>query len=255
MADSGNGLLVIDISDPENPQIVGSVDTPGLAVDVCISGNLALIADTSGDLQIIRISNPERPQILSSVSTPGDALSVSFFGTHAYVAMSNGVENNNDTRQLQVIDVSNPMRPQIEGVVGTQYPAGGVFVTEDYVCVTTTYGVGGLEIFPTQCWSLTNVEEPLGGSSPMHLQTYPNPGSTETYLQFQRRHSGPVQVNVYDIAGRLIRQISNSSLAAGNHQLIWDGRSDEGRAVATGVYLIRVSSAEGEATSRVVMVR
>ncbi len=147
------------------------------------------------------------------------------------------------------------MRPQIEGMVDTQYNAGGVFVTEDYAYVTTTIGWGGLEIFPTQCWSLTNVEDPLAGSSQMFLQTYPNPGSSQTYIHFERRHSGPVQVNVYDIAGRLIRRISNSSFSAGSHQLLWDGRSDEGRAVAAGVYLIRVSSAEGDATSRVVMVR
>ncbi len=110
---SGDDFQVIDITDHENPQIIGSVDTPGLAVDVCVNGPIALIADKGGDLQIIGISNPEHPQILGSVSTPGYALGVSFFGTHAYVAVSKGVENNNDTMQLQVIDVSNLILPEI----------------------------------------------------------------------------------------------------------------------------------------------
>jgi hypothetical protein len=41
VADWGSGLQVIDVNDPENPQIIGSVDTPGEAVGVTVVGNTA----------------------------------------------------------------------------------------------------------------------------------------------------------------------------------------------------------------------
>ena len=39
------GLQVIDITNPESPQIVGSVDTPGDACGVAVSGTHAYVAD------------------------------------------------------------------------------------------------------------------------------------------------------------------------------------------------------------------
>ena len=50
--DGGSGLQVIDVSDPENPTIVGSADTPGWAAGVYVSGNYAYVAD--GLAQVFR---------------------------------------------------------------------------------------------------------------------------------------------------------------------------------------------------------
>ena len=43
---------MINVTNPESPQIVGSVDTPGMANGVAISGDFAYIADGSAGLQI-----------------------------------------------------------------------------------------------------------------------------------------------------------------------------------------------------------
>ena len=53
--------------------IVGSVDTPGTAVDVAISGNYAYVADGYYGLQLVDITDPENPQIVIGADTPGSA--------------------------------------------------------------------------------------------------------------------------------------------------------------------------------------
>lgn len=103
-----SGLQVLDISDSENPVIVGGVETPGGAVSVAVWGTHAFVADSyiwdRSGLQVIDISNPENPQIVGSIDTPGDAKHVAVAGNYAYLA---------DGDALQVIDISNPERPQI----------------------------------------------------------------------------------------------------------------------------------------------
>ena len=77
---------MIDITNPASPQIVGSVDTPGYAYGVAVSGTYAYVADCDSGLQVIDITNPASPQIVGSVDTPGSAYGVAVSGTHAYVA-------------------------------------------------------------------------------------------------------------------------------------------------------------------------
>ena len=100
---------------------IGSVDTPGSAYRIAVSGTLAYVADVSSGLQVIDISNPASPTILGSVDTPGNALGIAVSGTVAYVA--------DDSSGLQLIDVSNPSSPAIIGSVDTPGQASGVAVS------------------------------------------------------------------------------------------------------------------------------
>ncbi len=59
VADFVSGLQVIDVSDPGSPVILGSVDTPGAAIDVTVSGAVAYVADHVSGLQVIDVSSCE----------------------------------------------------------------------------------------------------------------------------------------------------------------------------------------------------
>jgi PKD repeat protein len=63
-----------------------------------------------------------------------------------------------------------------------------------------------------------------------------------------------VTVAVFDLAGRRVRTLDNR-LAGGAQQLVWDGRSDEGRAAAAGVYVIRAEVPGRSAATKVVLLR
>ena len=62
-------------------------------------------------------------------------------------------------------------------------------------------------------------------------------------------------LRVYDVSGRLVRTLVDGALAAGDHEVLWRGRDDGGREVASGVYLYRLE-ADGVSESRpMVLVR
>lgn len=91
-------LRVIDISNPESPVIVGSVERPLGAQDVYVAEGYAYLAAYENGLQIIDITNPQNPVLVSSVDTPGKATDVYVSGSYAYVA--------DNESGLQVIDIS-----------------------------------------------------------------------------------------------------------------------------------------------------
>lgn len=107
--------------------LVGSVDTPGLAWEVALSGNYAYVADDSSGLQVIDISDPANPVIVGAVATPDDALGIALSGNYAYVAdWSSG---------LQVIDISDPTNPVIVGAGGTLGGKSEVALSGNYAYV------------------------------------------------------------------------------------------------------------------------
>jgi hypothetical protein len=83
----------------------------------------------------------------------------------------------------------------------------------------------------------------------------PNPAAREAKLQFVLHNAGPVQLQLFDPAGRLVRELVNEWMSMGPHTVQWDGTTDNGRAVAHGVYFCRLTTAAGIATTRLLVVR
>ena len=88
-----------------------------------------------------------------------------------------------------------------------------------------------------------------------NVYNYPNPTSGETRFVFEHNQplgtSASVQVRIYTLAGRLIRQIEVDELLPGGVvQLPWDGRDEDADLLSTGVYLyklrVEVESPEGD---------
>lgn len=71
-------------------------------------------------------------------------------------------------------------------------------------------------------------------------QNYPNPFNPATVIEFSINHGGHVELVVYDVAGRKIREIVNEEMDAGHHRMIWDGKNDGEFDVASGLYLYRL---------------
>ena len=72
---------------------------------------------------------------------------------------------------------------------------------------------------------------------------YPNPFNSETTLSFRVSAAGPLTLLLYDLGGRVVRDLSGH-FEVGGHSLTWDGRDQAGKALASGVYI--VSARQGE---------
>jgi hypothetical protein len=67
--------------------------------------------------------------------------------------------------------------------------------------------------------------------------------------------AGRADVGIFDVQGRLVRQIAAGTYTAGYQSVEWDGRDGHGRGVASGVYLIRSMSGDSKTTMKLVVAR
>ena len=99
-----------------------------------------------------------------------------------------------------------------------------------------------------QSWSLRVTHALVASSTPevpvaafRLLPNRPNPFNPRTEIRFELARAGAPKVAVFDLRGRKVRDLlADQPLAAGVHTLVWDGRDDAGRDVASGLYVCRV---------------
>ncbi|NKB65748.1 MAG: hypothetical protein GKR89_01685 [Candidatus Latescibacteria bacterium] len=77
----------------------------------------------------------------------------------------------------------------------------------------------------------------------------PNPFNSQTQISFRLGRSGKALLAMYNIAGQRVRRLVDGDLAGGMHKVVWDGRDEKGREVASGVYIYRLE-AVGKVLSR-----
>ena len=83
----------------------------------------------------------------------------------------------------------------------------------------------------------------------------PNPFNPVTELQLRVSQTGPVEVAVYDLAGRRVATLANQVYSAGSHTVQWRGVDDAGQGVASGVYLARATGLGEVITRRMVLIK
>ena len=91
-------------------------------------------------------------------------------------------------------------------------------------------------------------------------QNYPNPFNPETWIPFQLHQPADVSVTIYDVVGTMVREISVGFRSAGSYQSIgravyWDGRTDYGEMVASGVYFYTLQAGDFTANRRLVILK
>ena len=73
----------------------------------------------------------------------------------------------------------------------------------------------------------------------MLLDAYPNPFNSSTVISFSIPPSvaqANVELAIYDVQGRIVKHLLSERLPAGKFRRLWDGSSDGGNTVASGVY-------------------
>lgn len=102
LADSEDGLRIIDVTNPANPIEIGFYDTAGSVQDVAVSGSLAYIADREQGLQLLDVSDNRNPKLIGSgfvIPNGESAEGVTIVDNKAFVRFLNS---------LEIIDVSDP---------------------------------------------------------------------------------------------------------------------------------------------------
>ncbi len=101
-------------------------------------------------------------------------------------------------------------------------------------------------------------------------QCFPNPAGPElehgdggtpfeagaiTQLTYTIPDDAEVELVLYNVRGEIVRTLASGPKDAGSHMVFWNGRSGSGERAASGVYFIRFTAGEYEATRKLVVVR
>lgn len=137
----------------------------------------------------------------------------------------------------------------------TQYTGSDWLFCLNFKDVNTGYSAG----FDGACVKTTNGGEPLTAVEPVESNSprefaitgnYPNPFNPETNIKFRTAVTGNIQINVYDISGKLVEELMNRNLAAGEHEIKWNAAR-----YSSGIYFCRMTTEKESYMHKMVLVK
>lgn len=137
-------------------------------------------------------------------------------------------------------------------------PSGNVYVAGHFTGTatfddTTITGYGSRDFFVVKIASdgdITGIADDKNPAYRFNLsQNYPNPFNPTTEIQYTLPSRARTTIQVYNTLGQLVRTLVDVEQNAGQHTASWDGKSETGEAVSSGVYVIRLD-ADGSSLSR-----
>jgi predicted CXXCH cytochrome family protein len=103
---------------------------------------------------------------------------------------------------------------------------------------------------------VTSVETGSGVPTEFALnQNYPNPFNPTTEIAFSVPKQTPVKIVIYGLSGDVVATVVNQTMSAGNYRITWNGRSDDGRSVASGVYFYHLQAEGFTATKKMTLLK
>jgi hypothetical protein len=90
----------------------------------------------------------------------------------------------------------------------------------------------------------------------LSVSNYPNPFNPSTTVSYTVPARGSITVAIYDVRGaRVATLVDNEVRDAGPYRTDWNGRTDAGTAVSSGVYFVRIEHASGTRTKKMVLLK
>ncbi len=74
------------------------------------------------------------------------------------------------------------------------------------------------------------------------LSNYPNPFNPTTTISYSLPHEGKVSLKIYNVKGQLVKQLIDGSQPEGYYGVVWNGKDNARRSVASGIYYYRITA-------------
>jgi len=133
----------------------------------------------------------------------------------------------------------------------------GDFGTSYRYYVVTTYAEGNSVATETVSFIYLTDNDDEHNSAPVTQlnNNFPNPFNPETSFSFSLKEQAPTKLYIYNIKGQLVRKLIDGVYPSGKHQVVWNGKDNAGRNVASGVYLYRLESKNFSQTKRAILMK
>jgi len=237
---------VISLSNPTQPQIIGSCAMPffwgALEKDIAFAGHYAFVAYYEGGVQIIDIANPEHPAVVGSVGgSYVTAIAASGNTLAFYQRPLNYLQ-----AMIYIMDLTDPVYPQYIGHYNISEMISDMEIYGSYLLTVSpekfsVYQVDALSIVPHR--EITPYEFAL-------FPCYPNPFNPSTVIRFSLPYTTQAKLTVYDITGRQVKVLTNEVLSAGEHSVTFRGTN-----LSSGVYFVRLEAGQQMQTEKMVLLK
>ncbi len=228
-------LYVIKIEDPHNLSVICSLNTGHDSKKIVKCQSYLIIGNQDWCLQIVDISQPTNPQIVNVISTPySENYDLVMNDSLLFVASRVNVG-------IHFYNITNPVMPILVDSCDTPAFACNIAVGHDYLFVADWLCLGLIKGLSP------GIAEHNGSATIKIHKIYPNPFSDCLNIEMISPQEQNYGVIIYDVLGRLVRNINEISIGAIPH-IIWDGRDEAQRPVPPGVYFIQIINTENRKT-------
>ncbi|HXV13936.1 MAG TPA: FlgD immunoglobulin-like domain containing protein, partial [Candidatus Krumholzibacteria bacterium] len=86
-------------------------------------------------------------------------------------------------------------------------------------------------------------------------QNYPNPFNPTTTISFSLAQTADASLSIYDVRGALVKSLYNGRAERGIHRIVWDGTSNGGQQVASGVYFYKLTAGSFADTKKMTILK
>ena len=250
----GGNLNVYDISTPDEPELVGRLETEHFLKTVVVEDNIAYVyylegigcqGPESAGILVVDVSEPSDPQLLAEYeleyanSWTNEVDDLVIAGDRLIVA--------NSLKGLHFIDISNPEDPFESEYILTPGIAAGVAVFDHYTCVADYSNFG---IYDCSGHFSVPYDEPDAPEFHTLLTAYPNPFNAIAIIKYQLPVRSTVSMKVFDLNGREVATLINGTVEAGHHQAVWNGRS-----APSGIYICRIEGGSFKQTLKMTLIK
>jgi flagellar hook assembly protein FlgD len=87
------------------------------------------------------------------------------------------------------------------------------------------------------------------------MNNYPNPFNPSTIIEFSIPKTSGVELSIYNVLGQRIATLINGEVTQGVHKVTWNGLTDNGIAVSSGIYFYRLKSGEFSMFKKMILLK
>lgn len=135
--------------------------------------------------------------------------------------------------------------------VGAQEPTSPYGQSNSFELNTNRIGFGTTGVF-----FISSVPDLSGVPTAISINgLIPNPFNPSITISFNVGQSGTVELNIFDLTGRLITRLVSQEFKIGQYSRQWDGRDNKGSMMPAGVYLVRINNGTTTDSKKVTLVK
>ncbi len=159
------------------------------------------------------------------------------------------------TAEATILDNSTPLGTWTKKSITGEAPELAVTADIYFLFVSPILEGGAMWLDDVYFGEATATNAPAADRGIALEQNTPNPFNPSTTIHFTLERAGDVSLRVFDAKGRLVTTLAERSYDAGRHAVTWDGRSGDGRPVASGVYHYVLDTAAGREARAMVLLK